>query len=391
MLLTHGETLVGAAGKTQADAQLVRFQRRLDRLARRIDRLRARQAMLLIRATNRQRNLVPHPDGGQETVTEVLRDQASQRAQIAADIERGSRKHQRLPRWIRHTPKLVLLFDFSLLLYFMAGITNVDWVKPMPVSLAFAVALAAMVTTLSYGFLSFTGNRLRTHKDHSGKIPFNLLDGFTKTTFWFAASEIAVITAIMFSRIQSEVLYALGPHAWATALAIALILAVVGGLANLLVVAICALDGSDQVARLNSLSAAASGPLSRARRMREKAALIPARITVRQRRAHRDVVQAVTRAGRHLTAADQVIDAARAIHQGAGPYSEPAFDPNTLDQIAGYRDNQSAPRPDLRALRMTLEHIDETKADAEQESSSRGTDPGSAEEDIQFRRSAGCG
>jgi hypothetical protein len=385
MLPTHGETLVRAEGKTQADALLARSQRRLDRLVREVDDLRAQQTMLTARAAYRQHDLVAHPDGGREVVSRMLDDQTHQRAQIAADIAEGSRKHQRLPRWMRKMPMLVLLVDFSLLLYFMAGITNVNWVKPASVSLAFAVSLAAMMALLSYGFLNFTGHRLRAHKGHSGGIHFDALDRLTKTTAWLAGADIAAITTIMFTRMRSEVLYALGPHAWATALIIALMLAVVGALANFLIVAIRAIDGSDEVDRLESISAAIRGPLSRSHQMLEQAALIPARIAIRQRLAQRAAVQAVTRAGRHLAAAEQAIDAARAIHQGAGPYSEPAANPNTRIQVAGYRDDQSAPQADLRALRLALEHIDDTK----RENGSPVSDHEPVEEGIKLHRSAG--
>ncbi len=54
---------------------------------------------------------------------------------------------------------------------------------------------------------------------------------------------------------------------------------------------------------------------------------------------------------------DRVIDAAHAVHQGAGPYSTPAADPNDHDRVAGYRDGRSAPRPDLSPLDTALEHI----------------------------------
>ena len=169
--------------------------------------------------------------------------------------------------------------------------------------------------------------------------------------------RVTVVATLMFVRMRTEVVYALGSPAGVTVLVIALVLAVVSVLANFLVVAIHALDGSDQVARLNSLSAATNRPLSRAHRMREKAALIPHRITVRDRRAHRAAVQAITRAGRYLVTADQVIDTAHAVHQGTGLYSTPAADPNDHDRVAGYRDGQSAPRPDLRPLDTALEHI----------------------------------
>ena len=67
----------------------------------------------------------------------------------------------------------------------------------------------------------------------------------------------------MLIRMRTEVLAALGPQSWVAALMIALVLAVVSLLANFLVVAIHALDGSDEVARLEVLSAATGGPLSK--------------------------------------------------------------------------------------------------------------------------------
>jgi len=354
---THAETLVRTIGKAGADGHLARSQRRLDRTARSIDRLRARQARFLVRAGHRDRDLVRHPDGGHETVADLQRYQAAKRAELEDERARGSRKHQRLPRWIGHIPKLVLLVDFCLLLYFFAGITDVDWTSPLSANLAFAVLLAAMVTTLCYGFLAFAGIRLRSYKDHSGAIEFGDLDGLTRVACGAAAVGMAVIATLMFVRMRTEVLYALGPQGWVTALVIALVLAVVSLLANFLVVAIHALDGSDEVARLEVLSAATSGPLSRAHRMHEKAALIPHRIAVRQRRAARAAVRAVTEAGRHLDAAERVIEAAQAVHQGNGPHSRPASDLNGHDRVAGYRDHQAAPEPDLRPLRATLEHI----------------------------------
>ena len=255
-------------------------------------------------------------------------------------------------------PKLVLLVDFSLLLYFFAGITDVDWSSPLTVNLAFAVLLAAMVTTLSYGFLAFAGFRLRSYQDHSGSIAAGDLDGLTRTAVAAAVAGMALVAALMFIRMRTEVLYALGPGGWVTALIIAVVLAAVSLLANFLVVAIHALNGSDEVARLEMLSAATSGPLSRAHRMTEKAALIPPRIAVRQRHARRAATVAVTAAGRHLTRAEQLIEAAHAVHQGSGPHSRPVSDPNEHTIVAGYRDHDTAPVADLRPLRATQEHID---------------------------------
>ena len=200
----------GQAGR--ADIRLNRSQRRLNRIARRVDRLRARQAMLLERAGHRRHHLVRHPDGGHGTVTDLERYQAAQRAQIDMELAAQSRKHHRMPRWIGGIPKLVLLLDFCLLLYFFTGITDVDWSSPLSVNLVFAVLLAAMVTTLSYGFLTFAGYRLRSYKDHSGAVEFGNLDALTWIACGASVCGIAVIASLMFIRMRTEVSYALGPQ-----------------------------------------------------------------------------------------------------------------------------------------------------------------------------------
>jgi hypothetical protein len=365
-LATHGEALILAAGKESADRTLARSQRGIDKHAEEIERLQAERTELLIRANYRVGDRVRHPDGGLRPVEEVAQDEAMQRAQIEDDCASGSRKHQRLPRWLARIPKVVLLVDFCLLLYFFAGVTDVDWASPLSADLVFAVLLAVMVTVLSYGFFAFAGHRLRSHKDHSGAIPFADLDGITKASAAAAIAAIIVLSALMFTRMRTEVLYALGPNAWATALLIALTLAVVSALANFLVIAIHALNGSDQVARLEALSAATSGPLAKAHKMHEEADIIPSRVALRRRRAHRDAARAVTKAGRHLTAVHQVIDAARTYHQAAGPHASPAFHPSQHDGVAGYHDPETAPAPDVRPLHTALEHINAELPDASQ-------------------------
>ena len=81
-------------------------------------------------------------------------------------------------------------------------------------------------------------------------------------------------------------------------------------------------------------------------------------ISKARRRAHRASIEAITRAGRPLCAADQAISAARAAHQGTGPHGSPACDPNQHEHVAGYHDPESAPTADLRPLRAALDHID---------------------------------
>jgi len=243
-------------------------------LADRDRRMRSERRVrgLIVEADHRMQSRVRHPDGGERTVAATLADEEEQRQQISRQTGMGSRKHRRLPRWQRWIPKFVLFFDFALLLYFFAGITNVDWQSPLSMNLAFAIALAAMVTVLAYGFLAFTGHRMRSYKNHAGTVHLDELDGLTRAAFGAATVVIAVLAALMYLRIHSEVTGALGPQAGVTALVIPLAVAVVSAVANYLVVLIHALDGSDEVARLDRLAAAARRPVRKAHRLRRRAA-----------------------------------------------------------------------------------------------------------------------
>ena len=227
---------------------------------------------MLIRAGSLLKQRVSHPDGGDSTVEEIQLQEKTQRAEIDRETAGGSRKHRRFLRWIQSIPKYVLGFDFGLLLYFFAGITNVDWGSPLSLALAFAIVLAAMVTLLSYGFLTFTGHRLRSHKNHAGTIHREDVDGVTSAAFVISIVLIAVLAALMFLRIRTEVLYALGAQALITALVIAVAVAVVNAVANFLVIAVHALDGSDHTARLDRLSAVIRKPLAEVRQLHEQAA-----------------------------------------------------------------------------------------------------------------------
>ena len=231
-----------------------------------------RQGRLLLIEGSAQLTLrVRHPNGGDCSVEEILAEERAWRSEIARDIAVGSKKHHRLPRWLRSVPKWVLGFDFGLLLYFFAGITNVDWDNPLSLALAFAVALAAMVTLLSYGFLSFTGHRLRSRKNHDGTIFNEDVDGVTAVAFIISVIVIAVIAVLMFTRIRTEVLYALGNQAQITALVLAAAVGVVDAAANSLVVFVHALDGSDQTAHVDNLSAAIRAPLNKLHKLSMKA------------------------------------------------------------------------------------------------------------------------
>jgi hypothetical protein len=122
-------------------------------------------------------------------------------------------------------------------------------------------------------------------------------------------------------------------------------------------IAVHALDGSPETDRLEALANAVAGLLREQAAMRRHTKDLDAEIASTARKAERMATQAKTRAGHRRATADRVIDAARAIHQGVGPLTEPAIDRNQQDGIVGYRRNEATLEVDERPLRVTMRHI----------------------------------
>lgn len=176
----------------------------------------------------------------------------------------------------------------------------------------------------------------------------------------------AVLATLMFFRMRAEVIDALGPGSGGTALIIGLTLAMVSILANTLVIAVHAFDGSTEADRLDALGAAVHDPLNQERRLLERADTLDQAIALLGREAERAATKGITEAGRQRAVADQLIDAGRSVHQGAGHLSEPAADPNDQDGVIGYRHPDATPEVDERPLRLTLRHINTPLAGTEQ-------------------------
>jgi len=316
--VTHGEKVVHSIARRTADGILHSTYQRLSWLIRRTDRLRAKKATLQARICLIPHEQVAHPHGGHRTVEQTQADQNALASRVNAERSQRSRKHERLPRWFRHLPRIVLVFDFLLLLYFLSGITDVDWSSPESPQLAFAVALAAMITLVSYGCFAFTGDRLRARKDHSGRIPPGDLDWLTRMLVSVSVFGILVLGLLMFSRMWSEVLIALGNGATTTAMSVAAAVTAVSVLANVMVISVHALDGSEETDQLDAFGAAVRRPLIRADRMRRRIAHLDYRIAVRVRKAQRVTAGGVARAERPPVIADEVVSSARAIHGGFG-------------------------------------------------------------------------
>lgn len=319
---THGEAVVHSIARRRSGRVLQTTFRRLSWMNRGIDRLKARHATLLARITLIPDEHVAHPSGGHRTLSRTEADRDTLAARVDQERGQNSRKHDRLPRWFRHLPRVVLVFDFLLLLYFLSGITDVNWSNPESPQLAFAVGLAAMITLVSYGCFALAGDRLRAHKGHAGRIPFGGLDWLTWVIVIASTVGILVLGVLMFSRMWSEVLVALGDGARITAISVAAAVAAVSILANVMVISVHAKDGSEETDRLDAFGAALRRPLLRRDRMRRRAARLEHRIAVRIRKAQRYQAAGRTRAERPPMIADEVVTMTHAIHQGIGPLSE---------------------------------------------------------------------
>ncbi len=374
---TYGEAAVHSIAKRRGDGVVHSTFRRLSRMNLRTDRLKARQATLHALIELIPHEHVPHPGGGHRTVEQTKADRDALAARVDAERAQKSRKHNRLPRWFRHLPRVVLLFDFLLLLYFLSGITDVNWADPQSPQLAFAVALAAMITLVSYGCFAFTGDRLRAHKEHSGRIPPGSLDWLTTMLAVACAVGIAILGFLMFSRMWSEVLIALGSGATTTAVSVAAAVTAVSVLANVMVISVHAKDGSEETDQLDAFGAAVRRSDLRADRMRRRAARLDHRIAVRVRKAQRVKVGGESRAGRPPMIADEIVGNARAIHQRTGPLSEAAI--AALSRESSDHSQPEQVGPAERALHLVLSQT-ETDLSANRKPTYRVPDPRPASE-----------
>jgi hypothetical protein len=294
-----------------------------------------------------------------ETVINTAAEQDRVRGQVIEDIDRGSCRHRRLPTALRRVPLVVFGADGLLLLYFFSGITNVDWSRPFSSTpaLVFAGLLAAMVTGISFAFFRFTGDRLQQYKDDTGTVPLRGLDVGTNMSMGLSVGAMVVLATLMFLRMHAEVILTLGPRAGFTAIIVGLTLAVVGILANTLIIAVHALDGSAETDRLDALGAAIAPALAAQHNLLEQAEALDPAIAATIREAQRTADAGITAAGYERATAERTIDVGRAVHQGAGPFSEPAADPNDHDGVIGYRCPDATPQADERPIHHTLGQI----------------------------------
>ena len=353
--VTHGEAVVRSVATRRSDGVISRTARRLHRVTRRIDRLRARRATLHGRIGLIPGEHVAHPYGGRQTVARTRADSEALTLLVQDQSDRGSRKHHRAPAWFRFMPRVVLVFDLALLVYFMSGITDVNWGAPLSLPLAFAAGLALMITVVCYACFAFAGHRLRSHKDDTGTIPLAAVDWLTGLFVIACAAGIVVIGLLMFARMWSEVLLALGNGAHTTALAVAAAITVVSVLANMMVIAVHATDGSEETDKLDAFGATLRRPLRRENRLLRRADRLEHRIQVRARKAERISVLGMARSELPPALAEEIVGHARAQHQQTGPFSEATQGRDPRPVIPGYQPPGATRGPE-RALRLAVDH-----------------------------------
>jgi hypothetical protein len=161
----------------------------------------------------------------------------------------------------------------------------------------------------------------------------------------------------MFVRMRSETLLALGTHSSVTAIVIALALAGVSALANVLVIAVHASDGSEETDRLHALSTAVGRAYARVDRLNRRAKHLDHVIARRVRKAQRVAARGRSRAGRPLSTADRIIDTARIPAQRDRSHHETTHDANLHEGVTGYREAEPALHADERSLHLALEHV----------------------------------
>lgn len=164
------------------------------------------------------------------------------RGWIETDREMGSRKHVRLPGWMRLIPGFVLLCDWCLLCYTFDGMVSAASSSPAW-DLAAGVSLATVAMASMYGCLVTAGQRLRAYKGHNGMVSIREADVKTLRLVFSSILGLAILGAVTFITMRSLV-----------GMLIALLLSTLVFTANCLLIGICAHDGSNELHRLNKLA-----------------------------------------------------------------------------------------------------------------------------------------
>lgn len=214
--------------------------------------------------------LIRSPRGGRCTLRDAQSIQNELRVRVDAEIRQGDHRHDRVGRWLRQVPKL-LIADLLVTVWFFSSVFNVDWAQPAVVPLLLSLVFAFLATGIGYIVLTKTGEHLRTFKDWNRKIPWHALDA---TAIGFIAGAVvvsALLSAMVYVRLHEEIFDALGSEKTGVALTVAVIFACLYMAGNLAIVAVNAFDGSEITHELEAFGRAIKRPSRKIGRLRRKA------------------------------------------------------------------------------------------------------------------------
>ena len=284
-----GDASASTAGLRRARTAIARVvgtaERTLRRLARRQRRDARRVEALLSRSNTLLDGYVNDPLLGACTVETSASRTARLQRRLHEDQEAGHLRHEPVHTLLRCTPAVVAVADLAVFESFLAGVFNVDWAHPLSAALLLSLTFAVGVTLVSFAALTLAGSRLRQRRDEDGAVPWPDLDATSYLVLIPAVAVALAVAALMYVRILTEVVSALGDTGRGIADALAGAFAVVSLVANVTVIAVHALDGSPLSHRAHHLSRRLSRRVQRAQSLRRRADVVARRMAIRERSA----------------------------------------------------------------------------------------------------------
>jgi hypothetical protein len=186
---------------------------------------------------------------GYPTPAQLVRLHGAFTEKIHREMAQGATVHQQLPRLLRGIPAVVALLDFVVLYSFCANIFNVPLAHPLTPKAPIAVMLALLASGVAYAWLSMTGRALRGYRTLMGEIDWASTGHTTRAMLTVSIVVTAALAVLMFTRVAAEAATS-GNVDTTLALVLGVVFAVLAGAANLAVIAVHALDGSEDAVQL---------------------------------------------------------------------------------------------------------------------------------------------
>lgn len=197
-------------------------------------------------------------------------------AVITEQVTAGATVHRRLPWAARYLPPVVALMNGIVLFSFCADVVDVGHARPVPVAILVAAVLALLGSGIAYAWLAVAGLRVRSYRNALGEVEWAATRSLTRGMMAIAGVVILALAVLMNARVGAE-LTGSGLTPAAAGLTGA-VFAVLSAVANLTVMIVPALDGSDAAADLRH-----TGRLLNRRERR-----VTRRLRTTQRRAQRE-------------------------------------------------------------------------------------------------------